>query len=92
MKDKKDKNNEDSLKINLKKENSVCEAAFDFKNKNIIVFGEKEPQNHKKGNNLADIKQGGILEKKEKLTSKEMENELEKFLETKDNVCGKFLK
>lgn len=92
LKDKKDKNNEDSLKINLKKENSVCEAAFDFKNKNIIVFGEKEPQNHKKGNNLADIKQGGILEKKEKLTSKEMENELEKFLETKDNVCGKFLK
>ena len=92
LKDKKDKNNEDSLKINLKKENSVCEAAFDFKNKNIIVFGEKEPQNHKKGNNLADIKQGGILEKKEKLTSKEMENELEKFLETKDNACGKFLK
>lgn len=92
LKDKKDKNNEDSLKINLKKENSVCEAAFDFKNKNIIVFGEKELQNHKKGNNLADIKQGEILENKEKISSKEMENELEKFLETKDNACGKFLK
>ena len=94
LKDKKDKNNEDSLKINLKKENSVCETVFDFKNKNIISYAEKELQSdkNKKGNNLANIKQDGILEKKEKLTSKEMENELEKFLETKDNVCGKFLK
>lgn len=92
LKDKKDKNNEDSLTINLKKENRICETAFDFKNKNIIVSGEKEIINNKKGNDLANIKQGGILEKKEKLTSKEMENELEKFLETKDNVCGKFLK
>lgn len=93
LKDKKDKNNEDSLTIQLKKESSVCETVFDFKNKNIISYAEKELQSdkNKKGNNLANIKQGGILEKKEKLTSKEMENELEKFLETKDNVCGKFL-
>ena len=38
------------------------------------------------------MKQSEILENKEKMSSKEMENELEKFLETKDNACGKFLK
>ena len=94
LKDKSDKFNEDSLTVQLKKENGTCETVFDFKNKNIITYAEKELQSDKskKENNLADIKQGGILEKKEKLTSKEMENELEKFLETKDNACGKFLK
>lgn len=93
LKDKKDKNNEDSLTINLKKENRACETSFDFKNKNIISYAEKELQGdkNKKGNNLA-MKQGEILENKEKMSSKEMENELQKFLETKNNACGKFLK
>lgn len=91
LKDKNDKNNEDSLTIKLKKENNTCETVFDFKNKNVISYAEKELQSdkNKKGNNLA-MKQGEILESKEKISSKEMENELEKFLETKDNVCGKF--
>ena len=93
LKDKNDKNNEDSLTIKLKKENSVCETVFDFKNKNIVAYAEKELQSdkNKKGNNLA-TKQAEILENKEKISSKEMENELQKFLETKDNACGKFLK
>lgn len=93
LKDKKDKFNEDSLTIQLKKENNTCETVFDFKNKNIISYAEKELQSdkNKKGNNLA-MKQGEILENKEKMSSKEMENELQKFLETKDNACGKFLK
>ena len=91
LKDKNDKNNEDSLTIKLKKENSTCETVFDFKNKNIIAYAEKELQSdkNKKGNNLAK-KQTEILENKEKISSKEMENELQKFLETKDNACGKF--
>lgn len=91
LKDKNDKNNEDSLTIKLKKENSTCETVFDFKNKNIIAYAEKELQGdkNKKGNNLA-TKQAEILENKEKISSKEMENELQKFLETKDNACGKF--
>ena len=65
LKDKKDKNNEDSLTIQLKKENRVCEIAFDFKNKNIISYAEKELQSdkNKKGNNLA-MKQGEIIENK----------------------------
>ena len=93
LKDKKDKNDEDLLTIQLKKENSTCETVFDFKNKNIITYAEKDlrSDNSKKGNNLAD-KQGEILENKEKMSSKEMENELQKFLETKDNACGKFMK
>ena len=93
LKDKNDKFNEDLLTIQLKKENNTCETVFDFKNKNIISYGEKELQSdkNKKGNNLA-MKQGEILENKEKISSKEMENELQKFLETKDNACGKFLK
>lgn len=93
LKDKKDKNNEDSLTIQLKKENNACETVFDFKNKNIISYAEKELRSdkNKKGNNLA-MKQGEIIENKEKMSSKEMENELEKFLETKNNACGKFLK
>lgn len=93
LKDKKDKNDEDLLTIQLKKENSACETVFDFKNKNIITYAEKDlrSDNSKKGNNLA-MKQGEILENKEKISSKEMENELQKFLETKDNACGKFLK
>lgn len=91
LKDKNDKNNEDSLTIKLKKENTTCETVFDFKNKNIIAYAEKELQSdkNKKGNNLAK-KQTEILENKEKISSKEMENELQKFLETKDNACGKF--
>lgn len=93
LKDKNDKFNEDLLTIQFKKENNACETVFDFKNKSIISYAEKELQSdkNKKGNNLA-MKQGEILENKEKISSKEMENELEKFLETKDNVCGKFLK
>ena len=81
------------FKARIKKENRVCEIAFDFQNKNIISYAEKELQGdkNKKGNNLA-MKQGEILENKEKMSSKEMENELQKFLETKDNACGKFLK
>ena len=81
------------MTIQLKKENSTCETVFDFKNKNIISYAEKELRSdkNKKGNNLA-MKQGKILENKEKISSKEMENELQKFLETKDNACGKFLK
>ena len=92
LKDKKDKNNEDLLTINLRKESRTCETVFDFKNKNIISYAEKELQNNKnkKGSNLA-TKKGEILENKEKISSKEMENELQKFLETKDNACGKFL-
>ena len=91
LKDKNDKNNEDSLTIKLKKENSACETVFDFKNKNVIAYAEKELQSNKnkKGNNLA-TKQTEILENKEKISSKEMENELQKFLETKDSACGKF--
>ena len=86
-------NLKDTLTIQLKKENSTCETVFDFKNKNIISYAEKELRSdkNKKGNNLA-MKQGKILENKEKISSKEMENELQKFLETKDNACGKFLK
>lgn len=93
LKDKNNIFNNDSLTIQLKKENIVCETVFDFKNKNIISYAEKELRSdkNKKGNNLA-MKQGEILENKEKISSKEMENELEKFLETKDNACGKFLK
>lgn len=93
LKDKNDKFNEDLLTIQLKKENSTCETVFDFKNKNIISYAEKDlrSDNSKKGNNLA-MKQGEILENKEKMSSKKMENELQKFLETKDNACGKFLK
>ena len=93
LKDKNNIFNNDSLTIQLKKENIVCETVFDFKNKNIISYAEKELRSdkNKKGNNLA-MKQGEILENKEKMSSKEMENELEKFLETKDNACGKFLK
>ena len=93
LKDKNNIFNNDSLTIQLKKENIVCETVFDFKNKNVISYAEKELQSNKnkKGNNLA-TKQGEILESKEKISSKEMENELEKFLETKDNACGKFLK
>ena len=93
LKDKNNIFNNDSLIIQLKKENIVCETVFDFKNKNIITYAEKELQSdkNKKGNNLA-TKQGEILESKEKMSSKEMENELQKFLETKDNACGKFLK
>lgn len=93
LKNKNDKNNEDLLTVQLKKENNACETVFDFKNKNIISYAEKELQSdkNKKGNNLA-MKQGGIIENKEKMSSKEMENELQKFLETKDNACGKFLK
>ena len=55
LKDKNDKNNEDSLTIKLKKENTTCETVFDFKNKNIIAYAEKELQSdkNKKGNNLA---------------------------------------
>lgn len=91
LKDKNDKNNEDSLTIKLKKENNTCETVFDFKNKNVISYAEKELQSNKnkKGNNLA-MKQGEIIENKEKISSKEMENELQKFLETKDSACGKF--
>lgn len=93
LKNKNDKNNEDLLTVQLKKENSTCETVFDFKNKNIISYAEKELQSdkNKKGNNLA-MKQGEIIENKEKMSSKEMENELQKFLETKDNACGRFLK
>ena len=93
LKDKNNIFNNDSLTIQLKKENIVCETVFDFKNKNIISYAEKELQSgkNKKGSNLA-TKQGEILESKEKMSSKEMENELQKFLETKDNACGKFLK
>ena len=93
LKNKNNKNNEDLLTVQLKKENSTCETVFDFKNKNIISYAEKELQSdkNKKGNNLA-MKQGEIIENKEKMSSKEMENELQKFLETKDNACGRFLK
>lgn len=92
LKDKNDKHNEDLLTIKLRKENSTCETVFDFKNKNIVSYAEKELQSdkNKKGSNLA-TKKSEILENKEKISSKEMENELEKFLETKDNACGKFL-
>ena len=90
LKNKKDIFNDDSLKVQLKKENVFCEADFDFKNKSITFSSEEKlPIDKKK---KMDAKQDGIIERKEKLTSKQMENELEKFLETKDNACGKFLK
>lgn len=88
LKDKKDILNDDSLKIQLKKRSNVCEADFDFKNKSITFSGEEKLPIDK---NIG-TKQDGIVETKEKLTSKEMENEFEKFLETKDNPCGKLLK
>lgn len=88
LKDKKDILNDDSLKIQLKKRSNVCEADFDFKNKSITFSGEEKLPIDK---NIG-TKQEGIVETKEKLTSKEMENEFEKFLETKDNPCGKLLK
>lgn len=90
LKNKKDIFNDDSLKIELRKESLFCEADFDFKNKSITFSSEEKLPIDK--NKKTDIKQDGIIERKEKLTSKQMENELEKFLETKDNVCGKFLK
>lgn len=88
LKDKKDILNDDSLKIQFKKRSNVCEADFDFKNKSITFSGEEKLPIDK---NIG-TKQDGIVETKEKLTSKEMENEFEKFLETKDNPCGKLLK